>query len=158
MMSRAPGALLLGLFVFGSLTADARPSMRASAEVRATAEETAPTAALVKVRVVDEAGHEVTLGGHTVKLDETATVRATIDEHEHAVTLALTAGTDAASLSVGAEYAKDGGMLVDADGVAAKLGVPISIAGKDGKSKIVLVIEPRKKLELGEGDDPLGDL
>ena len=74
------------------------------------------------------------------------------------VSFALTAGADAASLSVGAEYAKDGGTLVDADGVAAKIGVPISITGKDGKSKIVLVIEPRKKLELGEGDDPLGDL
>ncbi|MBL8948575.1 MAG: hypothetical protein JNK45_35715, partial [Myxococcales bacterium] len=107
----ALGGILLGFSPFTGLVAAAQPTP--------AAEQTAPTAALVKVRVVDEAGHEVTLGGHTVKFDETATVRATIDEHEHAVTLALTAGADAASLSVGAEYAKDGGTLVDADGVAA---------------------------------------
>lgn len=122
------------------------------------ADQAAPTAALVKVTVVDAEGHEVTLGGHTVRFDETATVRATIEEHDHSVTLELHSGADAVSLQVGAEYAKDGGTLVDADGVAAKLGVPLSITGKDGKSKVTLVIEPRKKLELGEGDDPLGDL
>ncbi len=141
----------LALMVCGAATAAWGTVPRAAAAQDAAAQ----TSAVVRVSLLDDAGNEIPLGGPTLAFEQSASFTTTVGDHEHAVTLSLHRGADADSVALGLQYAKDGGTVITAKQLRAQLGKPSSLQSADGSAKLVVLVSPRVKLDVGDSDDPL---
>lgn len=149
--SRAWRSGVLALAIVGAAAA-----AWGGAPVPAAAQDGAAEAsAIVRVSLLDDAGHEIPLGGPTLSFEQSTSFTTTVGDHEHAVTLSLHRGPDAESVALGLEYAKDGGTVIAAKQLRAQLGKPASLRSADGSAKLVVLVSPRGKLDVGDSDDPL---